>query len=232
MLKQLVKSTLLRFGYELKNVRVPSGWHPANLRKPGFDPRTIVDVGAGFGTLPLYEAFPESYHVLIEPLKEHESHLNAILDKYRGQQIATAIGAREGTVFINIQDGFLTKSSIRERTALTSVLGHVERREIPITTLDALMDKQELEPPFGLKIDTEGFELQVIEGAAKFLRETQFVIAEVSVSRRFEDSYSFAEFIELMRRNGFRLCDILSAPRTVQTEVIFVDGVFSKDNTA
>ena len=76
-------------------------------------------------------------------------------------------------------------------------------------TLDTLMEEYGFEPPFGLKIDTEGFEDQVIRGATNFLRRTEFVIAEVSVAERFVDSYTFAEFTELMDENDFFLWDVL-----------------------
>ena len=54
-----------------------------------------------------------------------------------------------------------------------------------VTTLDALRAERGWEGPFGLKIDAEGYEHRVIEGAAALLRDTQFVIAEVSVTRPF-----------------------------------------------
>jgi hypothetical protein len=49
----------------------------------------------------------------------------------------------------------------------------------------------------------------VIRGASAFLQLTQFVIAEVSILKRFEGSYSFAEFIAEMSRHGFEAYDIL-----------------------
>lgn len=90
------------------------------------------------------------------------------------------------------------------------------------------MEKHEFQPPFGLKIDTEGFEVQVIEGASKFLQETQFVISEVPVADRFEGGYSFAEFIALMNKHGFSVCDILDIGRADSSEVTFMDLVFKK----
>ena len=100
-------------------------------------------------------------------------------------------------------------SSFLARTDLTSTGKQVEKREVGVKTLDTLMEEYGLEPPFGLKIDTEGFEDQVIRGATNFLRRTEFVIAEVSVAERFVDSYTFAEFTELMDENDFFLWDVL-----------------------
>lgn len=209
------------------------GWSPTSLRKPGFSPSTVVDVGAGEGTPALYKAFPEAFHVLIEPLKENRPHLQRILQEYEGEYFLTAIGAREERLNINVEPSVRKKSSINSRTDLTSTGDLVERREIPVNTLDALMKKHNFKPPFGLKIDTEGFEYQVIEGAPRFLRETQFVIAEVSVAKRFIQSYSFSEFIQIMDRNGFRLNDILNTRRTKSSvsELLFIDAMFRRDGT-
>jgi FkbM family methyltransferase len=175
----------------------PQGWRPAVLKRGGFRPRTVVDVGVGKGTPQLYEAFPDAYQILIEPLSEHEPRLRDILKKYKGQYFLTAVGAREERAAINVEPRRKSMSSILERTDSTSTGFQAEKRQIPMTTLDRLMAKHNFQPPFGLKIDVEGLEYQVIQGAPAFLRETQFVVAEVSVVKRFKESYSFSEFTEL-----------------------------------
>ena len=117
-------------------------------------------------------------------------------------------------------------SSVLERADSTSTGFRPEKRSVPMTTLDRLMEEHDFRPPFGLKIDVEGFEYQVIQGATAFLRKTQFVVAEVSVAKRFEESYSFSEFTELMDRNGFYLWDILNIGGKK-----FVDAVFKKGDS-
>lgn len=219
---------------EAKRRRGERDGRAASLRKPGLSPRTVVDVGAADGTPALYRAFPEAFQVLIEPLKENESHLQRILQEYEGEYFLTAVGAREERLNIHVEPKVSRKSSIYPRTDLTATGHPTERREIPVTTLDVLMEKHNFKPPFGLKIDTEGFEYQVIEGATNFLRETQFVIAEVSVAKRFAESYSFAEFVAIMDRNGFYLYDILNTRRTKSPpfELLLVDAMFRRADHA
>jgi FkbM family methyltransferase len=183
-------------------------WTLGEVKQARFSPRTIVDVGAGRGTPRLYEAFPEAYHFLIEPLSEYEPDLRKALEPYRGEYIFAAVGATNTRAFINVEPRPMM-SSFLARTARTSTGKQIEKREVAVKTLDMLMEEYGFEPPFGLKIDTEGFEDQVIRGATNFLRRTQFVIAEVSVAERFVDSYTFAEFTELMDENDFFLWDVL-----------------------
>ena len=233
-LRHLIFKTLSKFGYEVRRIHYPEWknarayWESAYLKRLGFQPRTVVDVGVAYGTPPLYEAFPESYLVLIEPLKEFESHMQEILKKYNGKYFLTGLGARDEKKIINVEPGYIERSSLYNRTPLELTADEISQREIPVTTLDGIMEKHHIQPPFGLKIDAEGFEMQVIEGASKFLLETQFVITEVPVSNRFEEGYSFAQFIALMDKCGFSVCDILDIGRATNTEVIFMDLVFRR----
>jgi len=197
------------------------GWTLGEVNKARFSPRTVVDVGAGRGTAHLYEAFPEAYHFLVEPLTEYESDLRKALELYQGEYIFTAAGATNTRAFINVERRPMM-SSFLARTDLTSTGKQVEKREVAVKTLDTLMEEYGFEPPFGLKIDTEGFEDPVIRGATNFLRRTQFVIAELSLAERFVNSCTFAEFTELMDENDFHLWDVLGVSGVRFLDVAFV----------
>jgi FkbM family methyltransferase len=223
---RMLRKVLLDLAFWEWDDRRGDDWGPENLRKPGLDPATVIDVGVAQGTESLYQAFPGAHNVLIEPLHEFEQHLKRLVAKHGGEYHLTAAGAEEGKVSFNVD---------RQRPGLSSILLIAQAqvdpeqpgREIPVTTLDALWKRQGWRGPFGLKIDTEGFEDQVILGATELLRETQFVIAEVSVGKRFEGSYSFADFVSLMSARGFRLCDILHTRKSWrEKEITYVDAMF------
>ena len=101
-----------------------------------------------------------------------------------------------------------------------------------MSTLDSLLERHRWQPPFLLKIDTEGHEREVIKGATRMLEQTDVVIAEVSVSPRFEGSYTFAEFIALMDSRGFRLDDILDGQKTIRGPTRYIDGMFVRNDSA
>ena len=204
-----------------------AGWSADSLRKPGFSPATLIDVGVAAGTGSLYEAFPEAYLVLIEPLAEFEPQLSALVARRPGEYILTAVGASTGAARINVNLEVLTGSSVLPLVRGTD--HQREERAVPITTLDALRAEHRWTPPFGLKIDTEGFEDRVIEGAGSLLEETQFVLAEVSMTDRFEGSYTFAEFVASMDARGFQLCDVLHLERHRRDrDVQYMDALFRR----
>lgn len=208
------------------------GWKPDNLRKPGFSPATLIDVGVGAGTNEFYEAFPEAYIVLVEPLREFEPDLKHILAARDGEYFLVAAGATEAMATLYVDGEMITKSSICQRTPLTAGKKSVEKRMVHMRPLDALRVERGWEGPFGLKIDAEGFEPEVIEGSLNLLKQTQFVIAEVSVAERFREGYTFADFVALMDRQSFALADVLSAVKSWNSELLYVDVVFRRTDGA
>jgi hypothetical protein len=81
---------------------------------------------------------------------------------------------------------------------------------VPIVTLDELLARNAYPAPYGIKIDTEGFELEVLKGAARSLANIEFIIAEVSVKKRFTNSYRFSDIAAFLGGHGFELIDILN----------------------
>jgi FkbM family methyltransferase len=205
--------------------RANEGWSPDNLRKPGFAPATVIDVGAAAGTPDLYHAFPAAHHVLIEPMSEYEPDLRRLADELGGEYLLTAVGSSGGEATMEFDPQALNLAAVAREGGRRRRL---QERSVPIATLDDLRAERGWSPPFGLKIDTEGHEREVIEGATRLLEETEFVIAETSVQRR-EGDYSFAQFVALMDEHGFELCDVLHAARAASTkELEFVDALFRR----
>ena len=92
-----------------------------NLRKPGLSPATLIDAGVAGGTLVLYDAFPQAYLVLIEPLTEFESDLGRLVRERAGEYLATALGAREGSVTIEVDRNLFTMPPESLNTAKVAV---------------------------------------------------------------------------------------------------------------
>jgi len=230
LISSFIKKAFEVLGLEVHRRRPDdSRWASEVLRRAAPPIGTCVDVGVGTGTPELYEAFPDAYHVLIEPLDVFEPSLRAILSRYRGEAVRAAVGARSGTLPINLDVDTPLKSSFLRRTPLTQSAGPSEQRQVPVTTLDELLGSRSLERPYGIKIDTEGFELEVLAGARSALSRTAFVIAEVSYGPRFEGGYTFSDLTRLMVKRGFYLHEIL---QVVGRPVLYVDALFLRTPSA
>jgi FkbM family methyltransferase len=198
-------------------------WDPAQLASRDFTPVTVIDVGANEGVPSLVDVFPDAHHVLIEPLREYEPALRQLLENARsGEYVWAAIGAQDGEVEINVETTMALSSVLQVEAEAERPV--TERRSVPMRKLDSLLDEREWQGPFGLKIDVEGFEDRVIAGAESLLASTQFVVAEVSVTSRFEGAPLCSEFIGLMRLHGFAVADVIdahSSPFGIYADLVF-----------
>jgi FkbM family methyltransferase len=232
-----VHRKLLKHGWRAQRaVPAPQGWEehraywePAYIRRLGFRPQTIIDVGVAHGTPELYGAFPEAQLVLVEPVAEFFAEIRQILARRHGVHVPAAAWSSEGELELRVELDGSEGSSCYSRHPLDNT-GHTPTpRRVPVTTPDRIIADHTFPEPFGLKIDTEGAELEVIRGATATLARTLFVIAEVSVlHNRFEGSYSFAQFIAAMDQAGFEVCDLLGIDRATSSQVVDVDLVFQR----
>jgi FkbM family methyltransferase len=235
--QNVIHRKLLEHGWRVQRaVPVPQGWEanrtywePAYIRRLGFRPRTIIDVGVAQGTPQLYDAFPDAQLVLVEPLSEYFEGIGRLLEGRRGVHVRAAAWSREGELELRVEPRWTERSSHYMRHPLESTGDTVAPRRVRATTIDRIIADHAFPPPFGLKIDTEGAELEVIRGAAATLERTVFVIAEVGVlHNRFPGSYSFAQFIAAMDQAGFEVCDLLGIGRAPSSHVVDVDLVFQR----
>jgi FkbM family methyltransferase len=194
------------------------------------NPKVVIDVGVGFGTNQLYEAFPGARMILVEPLVECRPVLEEIGRKYDCEMHYTAVGDRVGSLELLVDARDWQKSSPELRTKLTATGNELKKRVVPLTTLDKLcMGKVTEEGRALLKIDCEGYELMVLHGASELLRVVESVILEVSIARRFEGSYEFEDIIVYMREKGFRVYSFLefcSCPGDLQQR--YADILFKR----
>ena len=174
---------------------------------------TLIDVGVGInGTPDLYERFSNKKLVLIDPLDECHEYINNNLQHREKISFKTALGREKKSLTMNIEDQAWGRSTFLETTDLNNEGYDIKKRKINITTLDDLLKDVENLGKTGIKIDTEGYELEVILGAKETLKTAKFVMAEVRHNHEsFDGCYKLHEFVEVMRRNSFQLSMIFTA---------------------
>jgi len=206
MIKKAIRVALEKLGYEIRK-KDKSGFYAPYLSQI-CKPKTVFDVGVGYGTHELYKAYPIAKYFLIEPLKEFQNALEKISTKISCRIYYKAVSNAEGTKEISVEANNLQKSSLKDRPKRDAP---PEKRQVEVTTLDAILrENPDIEPPILLKVDTEGCELEVLEGAKELLQLTDIVITEASIAKRFENSYTFEDLIMFMKENSFIVFDFLS----------------------
>ena len=173
---------------------------------------TLIDIGVGpMGTPDLYKRFPSAKLLLIDPLDETENYIDKYLLSREVMFHKSGVGKEAGEAMINVQEE-IGSSSILKVADINYESDPLDKRKIQIKTLDFITNSETNLGKLGVKIDTEGFELNVILGATETLKSAEFVLAEVRHNHEsFQGVYKLYEFINAMHDNGFVLSMIITA---------------------
>ncbi|MCD4827948.1 MAG: FkbM family methyltransferase [Candidatus Cloacimonetes bacterium] len=232
MLKRFLIGLFNKLGYEVhrkESIVSQIGFNPAYLSQI-CQPKTVIDVGVGHGTFSLYKAFPNAHFVLIEPLKDYKRSIEKIAQKYDCEIHYKAVGDEECDLEINVDTNNLQRSSFMDRTTLTTTGNRIEKRTVEVTTLDTIYSQSaSVEGPILLKIDTEGHEMSALKGARALLQVVDIAIVEVSIARRFKNSYKFEDVVVFMDEIGFSVFSFLTMVHPKgEIQPRFADVVFKR----
>jgi FkbM family methyltransferase len=143
-----------------------------------------------------------------------------------------ALADADGEQEINVSGGGGGASSFLRKTgaawASAPELGYVGTERVRVTTVDHAAQEHYGEGDrLFLKLDVQGYERKVLEGAGRTMDRIVGLRIELSVSPCYEDEPLFAEMISYLHTLGYRLCAIEPAWSNPRTGEIFqTDGVF------
>lgn len=241
-MKRLIQQLFRVFGFEVRRVPVcatqVSGRERGSIegslrqiRRAGFVPATVIDVGAAVGsfTRTCSATFPEAHYLLIEPLEEYVPSLTKVAkDIHRATYELAVAAAHETAVTLNVHHDLVGSSLYREVEEGTGVNG--VPRKVRSVTLDRLVEERQAGPPYFIKIDVQGAELDVLAGAGTVLENTDLVLLEVSLFQFFEGGPIFCDVLEFMKSKGFVPYDILGQQyRPLDGALSQVDIAFVKE---
>jgi FkbM family methyltransferase len=194
----------------------------------------VLDLGANTGQYArgLRRAGYAGRIVSFEPLASAHAHLarNA-----RGDQLWSAVrlglGSRDHEATLTVS-GDSRASSLREmlprHRKVASYFEPVGEERIPVRKLDTVWGEH---VPRGssvyLKIDTQGYERQVLQGAARSLTKVRAIQMEIGLQPLYDGDLLLPEVLRLMEKKGFSLVSVeygFCDPETA--EMLQMDGIF------
>jgi FkbM family methyltransferase len=190
-----------------------------NLKKVGFDPSLVIDVGAQIGTPELYQAFPNSHHIFIEPVAECLPALNEIAKSLCKCTIFNCAISN-----VN-QEMDLSLSDTRQYSSIDTKIG-AETRTIKVRTVDSIYEEVGKHDSILLKIDVDGIELNVLQGSKSLFREECVIIIEATVGDKTPRFNTLVEYLSAYGYKVFDIVDPLYRPRDWhlwQVDLVFVN---------
>lgn len=203
-----------------------------SLHAHGID--TVLDIGANTGQFAeeLRRGGFTGRIVSVEPLGAAFAQLRAKAQDDAGWTARqAAVGAEPGTLIMNVA-GNSTSSSVlpmmARHTEAAPHTAYVATEQVEAVTVDALTTESGLTPASTLlKIDVQGYEGAVLDGAEATLATVAAVRTEMSLVALYEGQALFGELLTRLERLGFELWSI--EPGFVEPgtgRLLQADGIF------
>jgi FkbM family methyltransferase len=194
----------------------------------------VIDVGARRGATPIWKGLAENGATInfigFEPEPRECASLNAEVLPYRHRSYPLALGRKQGIRELLVPDFNHAAASfylpdptwrgqrfdpkavsgnVREAIDAPQPELHGSRIPIDVTTLDAFAEEHEIRSFDFLKIDVEGAELDVLQGAETLLKSQPAAAVEVEVMfASFRLAPLFHEISGFMHSLGYELYDL------------------------
>ena len=194
-------------------------------------PETIIDIGSNKGQfiLLMEKLFPNKMIYSFEPIKE-------MIDKQK-----KFFKYKKNIIFHNLALGSSITSKdflITNRMDSSSFLKIAEdknerknylikeKRNIKISTLDSILLNEKIYRPIFIKMDVQGYELEVLKGSNDLLKKTDYLLLEVSENEMYQNQPTekiIIEYLKDLNFNIFKANDWLNIKNTNfnQRDVLF-----------
>ncbi len=190
------------------------------LRSMGAKVDWVIDVGVQTKTPELMQVFGDVPHLLCEPIKEYYDDIrkNYSSGGVKFELEESAICDFDGEVSLQL-------SSMSENTPITHAKiadeadSQATVRTVAAGKLDTVLERRAIDGQFLLKIDVDGAELDVLNGAPKTIAQSNVVIIEATRQTIFDRA-------EVLLNSDFELFDIVDIcyynKRLSQVDLVFV----------
>ena len=142
-----------------------------------------------------------------------------------------AIGDQDAEIELNVAGNSVSSSvlpMLKSHSNAAVGSAYVDSESVPVARLDSVSGSYlSSESKLFIKIDTQGFEWQVFDGAYETLKQARGVMCELSLVDLYEGQRLWRDIVERLENDGFILWALqkgFTNPRTGQT--LQMDGIF------
>ena len=177
----------------------------AAMKRRGFHPQVAIDIGAYTGewTLSLRQLFPATRVLMIEPQAARRERLLSLAHVHGGVEFAPVLLGSATARDVTFYQAETGSSVLRDPGN-----GAVQPVAMEMITLDALTRGTLFARPDFLKLDVQGYELEVLKGAECVLESVEAVMMEVNLIAVYEGAPLADEVVAFMAARGFRVYDV------------------------
>jgi FkbM family methyltransferase len=221
--KQLLRDAALQFIPTMRHLDMPT--RLAHLATQGFAPKVIFDIGGARGEWARMarHIFTQSRIVSFEPNAREKPQL---------EQTKQDIGNYEYKIcFLGPKRDTITYADENTQTSLLSENKTAGTATAEMYVLDELVASGELPMPQFMKLDVQGFELEVLKGAEKVMQSGPALLLEVSFIDFLSNMPLVEDVMKFMSAHYYVWHDVMGIARRPQDDTLWqMDILFVKRN--
>ena len=196
-------------------------------------PSIVVDVGANRGqfALDVTKAVPRARIVAFEPLANEAAVFRKLFSTFHNVELhQRALGAAPGKAQLHVAGAADSSSLLRIgdlQEKLFPGTAEVEVVDVDVETLDHALAEVDLSGASLLKIDVQGYELEVLRGGPLSLSQFRWVYVELSFVELYKGQPLAHDGIAFLAAASFVLVDT-GIPSRVEGRTIQQDFLFER----
>lgn len=232
--KHRLRESINRFGIDL----LPLSRSPVaayrGLQNQGI--LTVLDVGANEGQFArrIRRLLPDARVIAFEPLPRPFERLNRWAARQRGRAVARrlALGTDDRELVMHHHIDHDPSSSVLPTTPLNAALYPKMRNQeivkVRQTTLDRALATEAEGPELEilLKMDVQGYEDRVLQGAPETIAKVKACLLEVGTLPLYESQASFEGLVAQLAKSGLRFAGVVDQVHDGRGKAIYVDALF------
>jgi FkbM family methyltransferase len=232
-IRNLLNKLFNFMGYTLTKYSI---YQEYNMLMKNYGINKVIDIGANKGQFAQFirkSGFMGELHSF-EPLDEAFEKISKLSSNDKNWKVyQLAVGDTCGETEINVSENSVS-SSILEMNAshleLAPQSRYTKKQTIQIKTLDSLKENLALDKGnIFLKIDTQGFEKNVLLGAEKVLENIKTIQLELSLKPLYNGEELFFDISKYLYDRGYFLVKIIPGIYDKSSrETLQFDGIFHK----
>jgi FkbM family methyltransferase len=196
----------------------------------------IFDVGANDGqSIERFSSmFPKSTVHSFEPIKECYEKIFNIYNRKNIIINNFALGDKDCERIFHVNKNSYTSSFFKINKKYAELVNYDQinkSEKKKIKTLDGYVNLHKIKKIDILKIDTQGYELNVLKGGKKSLKDKiKFIELELTLADYYKKKINFYEIDKVLSKNNFILCNMDNFSYNKNKQLAWFDLLYLKKN--
>lgn len=182
------------------------------ISKLGYNPKVVYDIGAYHGEFAkfcLNNFKPSPKVICFEPQESCRKHLDVMVNQGKIEYISSLVGSKD-----------IAEIDFYENETGSSVLkdgnSNRESKKKSVSRIDSLINNGTIkDKPDFVKIDTQGYELEILNGLGNYLNDARMILLELNFIDIYHNAPLMAEVNQFLFDSGFvayEICSLIRRP--------------------